>query len=71
MKITYYVLGSKWRHDRKMLTPAFHFEILKQNIEDFENVATNFIHNLSQYDNASSFDVCPLSSLCTLDAISG
>jgi hypothetical protein len=53
-----------------MLTPAFHFEILKQFVPVFESVGKIFVDKLGKCQSAS-VDLQPLVSLCTLDVISG
>nr|WKR34923.1 cytochrome P450 CYP4NQ23 [Monolepta hieroglyphica] len=61
--------GAKWKKRRRMLTPAFHFSILENFVEIFETVGDVFIKKLENEVGKSDVDICPLVSLCTLDAI--
>ncbi|KYB27581.1 putative cytochrome P450 4d14-like Protein [Tribolium castaneum] len=60
--------GDYWRRHRKILTPAFHFEILKQFVETFESVGKVFVEKLD-ISQGPSVDLPPLVTLCTLDVI--
>ncbi|XP_044266775.1 probable cytochrome P450 4d14 [Tribolium madens] len=60
--------GDYWRRHRKILTPAFHFEVLKQFVETFESVGGIFVEKLEN-SQGSSVDLPPLITLCTLDVI--
>ena len=63
--------GDYWKRHRKILTPAFHFEILKQFVDVFELVGDIFVKKLEKYEGMSSVDLHPLVILLTLDIISG
>lgn len=67
----FYILGTKWRTHRKMLTHSFHFSILIQFIKIFETVGDSFIKELKKEEGKASVDIFPLVSLCTLDTICG
>jgi cytochrome P450 family 4 len=61
--------GAYWKQHRKILTPAFHFEILKQFVGIFQSVGNVLIDNLRKYEESPSVDLHPLVALCTLDTI--
>ncbi|KAJ3656950.1 hypothetical protein Zmor_015993 [Zophobas morio] len=62
--------GNYWKKRRKILTPTFHFEILKEFVDVFESVGNVLVDKLETYDGHPSVDLHPLVSLCTLDVIS-
>lgn len=61
--------GKKWKKHRRIITPTFHFSILHNYVEVFENVGDIFIEKLEKHVGSSSFDIYPLVTLCTLDII--
>ncbi|XP_063922936.1 cytochrome P450 4c3-like isoform X2 [Zophobas morio] len=61
--------GRKWKERRRILTPAFHFQILEQFIEVFESCGDTFIKKLEQNIGKISFDIYPYVTLCSLDII--
>ncbi|XP_063914304.1 probable cytochrome P450 4d14 [Zophobas morio] len=61
--------GNHWKKQRKILTPTFHFEILKEFVDVFESVGNVLVDKLEKYDGHPSVDLHPLVSLCTLDVI--
>ncbi|KAF5277798.1 hypothetical protein FQR65_LT03778 [Abscondita terminalis] len=60
--------GPKWKKHRKLLTPAFHFQILEQFIQVFENQSNILIKKLEDHINAE-VDVFPYMTLHALDVI--
>lgn len=60
--------GQKWFTRRKVLTPAFHFQILEQFIETFDKNSAIFVNNLGKFKD-QVFDVFPLVALSALDVI--
>lgn len=60
--------GQKWRSRRKVLTPAFHFQILEQFVEIFDKQSEILISNLSKFIG-QDVDVFPFVTLCALDII--
>ncbi|XP_058803795.1 cytochrome P450 4C1-like [Phymastichus coffea] len=61
--------GSKWRHRRKMLTPAFHYNILKQYFQVIYEEAKKIINTLQNEANESVKNLIPLCSKSTLKII--
>ncbi|KAF4525162.1 hypothetical protein B566_EDAN014753 [Ephemera danica] len=64
----------KWRVHRKVLTPAFHFNILHEFLPIFNKHALKLTQCLAAESAATSkkgFDVFPYASLCALDIICG
>ncbi|XP_023243857.1 cytochrome P450 4c3-like [Centruroides sculpturatus] len=63
--------NDKWRHRRKLLTPAFHFRILEDFQEIFNDYSTILIEKLKNKKENEEFLMDELISLCTLDIIGG
>ncbi|KAL7646992.1 UNVERIFIED_CONTAM: hypothetical protein RMT77_002249 [Armadillidium vulgare] len=61
--------GSKWHQRRKMLTPTFHFKILEDYVEIFNQQSQIFVKNLQSNCDGKPFDIYPRIILCTLDII--
>jgi cytochrome P450 family 4 len=61
--------GAKWKTHRRVLTPAFHFQILEQFIDVFESCGEIFVQKLKKQVGKYSVDIYPLVTLCTLDII--
>jgi cytochrome P450 len=63
--------GSKWHSRRKLLTPAFHFRILKDYISIMNREADILVRKLEKHaTDGAKFDMLPYITLCTLDTIS-
>ncbi|KAM6218091.1 cytochrome P450 4F2-like [Rhynchocyon petersi] len=63
--------GDKWNHHRRMLTPAFHFNILKPYMKIF-NESVNTMHGKWQHlmsDGSARLDMFEHISLMTLDSL--
>lgn len=60
--------GQKWHSRRKIITPAFHFNILQTYVAIFERNSEILVKNLSKFE---SLDIFPLILLCALDNICG
>uniref|UniRef100_A0A0K8UYY9 Cytochrome P450 4d2 n=1 Tax=Bactrocera latifrons TaxID=174628 RepID=A0A0K8UYY9_BACLA len=62
--------GRKWFVRRKIITPAFHFKILEQFVEVFDQQSTILLSCLAKKaDGRNVFDVYPFVCLAALDII--
>ncbi|CAD5117463.1 DgyrCDS6230 [Dimorphilus gyrociliatus] len=62
--------GRKWHERRKLLTPTFHFRILQDFVEVFNEQAEIIIEKLkSSADTGKSVDIFKQMGLCALDII--
>ncbi|KAM7435004.1 Cytochrome P450 4V2 [Porites harrisoni] len=61
--------GSKWRTRRKLITPTFHFRILNDFLQVFEEQAAILVTRLEKHVGKGVFNLMPFISLCTLDII--
>ncbi|XP_034109440.1 cytochrome P450 4d8 [Drosophila albomicans] len=62
--------GKAWHQRRKIITPTFHFAILEQFVEVFDQQSNICVQRLQQKaDGSSIFDVYPFICLATLDII--
>uniref|UniRef100_A0A2M4ASZ7 Putative cytochrome n=1 Tax=Anopheles triannulatus TaxID=58253 RepID=A0A2M4ASZ7_9DIPT len=63
--------GSKWQSHRKVITPSFHFKILDQFVEIFDQQGVTLIDILHLFaKSGETFDIFPLVTLYALDVIS-
>lgn len=60
--------GRKWHSRRKILTPAFHFKILDDFIDVFNEQSLILANKLDKEVN-NSFNIFPYVTLCTLDIV--
>jgi len=56
---------------RSLLTPGFHFKVLKNFVDMFNRKRKIVVENFSCLVNGPEFDVTPYMNLCALDNISG
>lgn len=65
--------GQKWLMRRKILTPAFHFNILEQFLLVFKEESNKLVEKLMQTttEKSNELDVIPFSTQLTLDTVSG
>jgi cytochrome P450 family 4 len=63
--------GTKWKKHRRILTPAFHFQILEQFVDVFESAGNRLVKKLRNEIGKNSVDIYPYVTLCTLDIICG
>ncbi|XP_062588046.1 ultra-long-chain fatty acid omega-hydroxylase-like [Saccostrea cucullata] len=62
--------GRKWERNRRLLTPAFHFDILKPYVQIYNDVADIFLEKLQKAcDSNQSIEIYKLVSLATLDTM--
>lgn len=61
--------GKKWASRRKIITPTFHFKILEQFVEIFDEQSDIFVKKLEQFKDQRAFNIFPLTALCALDII--
>lgn len=66
-----YSTGKKWRSRRRMLTPSFHFSILKEFFTVIHAKCEELTDRLSDECGDKPFDVCPYISQCSLGIIMG
>lgn len=62
--------GKKWHDRRKIITPAFHFNILLQFIDVFNYQNKIFINKINEMNDEKPFDVYNFMTLMSLDIIS-
>jgi cytochrome P450 len=63
-------IGEKWSVKRKMLTPSFHFKILDQFIDVFNEQSLKLVKILkAEIPKGKVFDISPYVKRCTLDII--
>ncbi|GIY59144.1 cytochrome P450 4V2 [Caerostris darwini] len=61
--------AEKWRHRRKLLTPAFHFTILEDFIPVFQEQSSILVSKLQDITKEPWVDIVPLLTSSTLDII--
>jgi cytochrome P450 family 4 len=62
--------GEKWHQRRKILTPAFHFQILEKFVDIMSEQGEVLLDKLAEHDG-KVVDVFPLVNLYSLDVICG
>ncbi|KAI8115355.1 putative cytochrome P450 4d14 [Lucilia cuprina] len=62
--------GKKWHSRRKIITPTFHFKILEQFVEIFDQQSSVMVEKLyAKADGKTEIDIFPVVCLCALDII--
>uniref|UniRef100_A0A182PZ12 Uncharacterized protein n=1 Tax=Anopheles epiroticus TaxID=199890 RepID=A0A182PZ12_9DIPT len=62
--------GRKWHTHRKVITPTFHFKILEQFVEIFDQQSNTFVQVLAAHaKSGDTFDIFRPVTLCALDVI--
>lgn len=62
--------GERWARSRRLLTPAFHFDILKPYVGVYNEAAEKMMANIQNYaEGKKPFEVFSLVGRCTLDVI--
>lgn len=65
-------LGSYWKHQRKLITPTFHFNILEKFYEVFKEQGQILIEILKEKaDGKTNIDIFPYMQSFALDVICG
>lgn len=64
--------GKKWFTRRRIITPTFHFKILEQFVEIFDQQSNVLIKKLkNDFKPNTAFDIYPLITLFALDVVCG
>lgn len=63
--------SSKWYQRRKIITPAFHLQILEQFVEIFDRQSTIMMDTLSKFKAEDCVELYPMCTLYALDVICG
>ncbi|KAG8177135.1 hypothetical protein JTE90_012016 [Oedothorax gibbosus] len=61
--------GKKWKSRRKLLTPAFHFDILKDFLPVINEQSQILVNCLNKEISKEFIDIIPLMTYCSLDII--
>lgn len=69
--LSYCISGDKWRKHRKIITPAFHFQILEEFVDVFNSAGDILVRKLAEQCDKSSVDIYPFVTRCALDIICG
>lgn len=64
--------GQKWHSRRKVITPTFHFKILEQFVEVFDQQSAELMEQIKERaDGKTAFDIYPYICRMALDIIAG
>lgn len=63
--------GKKWHERRKIITPAFHFNILEKYAEIFDRLGNTVVEKLNKLDAHEDIEFYPFAILYTLDVMCG
>lgn len=64
--------STKWHKHRKIITPSFHFQILKEFLDTMNKTSNKFVEKLKKTtDSEQPIDIQELVHKCTLDIICG
>lgn len=66
-----YILGEKWHKRRKLITPAFHFQILSKFVPVFNRCSDILIRKLEEETSKDSTDIYKFINRFALDTICG
>ena len=63
--------GAKWHRNRRLLTPGFHFDILKQYVNVYNDCVDLLLNNFAEYSvkTGKSMDIFKPVGMCTFDVI--
>ena len=59
--------GPRWARSRRLLTPAFHYDILRPYIKVYADASNELVQLWSDIPEGQSFNASPYISLLTLD----
>lgn len=62
--------GAAWRHQRKLIAPTFHLNVLKTFVEILNDNARNICNKMRQLDG-KTFDCHDYMSACTAETLMG
>lgn len=62
--------GQKWHSRRKIITPTFHFKILQQFVDVFNEQNRIFVEKIKAKNNEEAYDIYDDLTLMSLDIIS-
>ncbi|PSN43025.1 hypothetical protein C0J52_06758 [Blattella germanica] len=63
--------GSKWHSHRRIIMPAFHYNILENSVEVFVEKTRILVKKLEKEVGSAEFDISHYATLCALDIILG
>lgn len=63
--------GKKWHDRRKVITPAFHFNILERFVEVFDRLGNTVIDKLVKINATDHVEFYHIAVLYTLDVMCG
>ncbi len=61
--------GARWARNRRLLTPAFHYDILRPYLKIYADSARTMSELWSAVPEGESFNAFSYISLCTLDVM--
>lgn len=61
--------GQKWFSRRKVITPTFHFKILEQFVEIFDQQSAILVEKLKVHSGGNGFNISPYVTLAALDVV--
>lgn len=61
--------GECWKYHRKMITPAFHYDVLQEFVADFVHHADRLNNALDQVADGSTFDIFPYIATSVLNSV--
>lgn len=62
-------LGKKWHDRRKIITPAFHFNILEKFVEIFDRLGDTVVEKLNTVSPDETIEFYPIAVLYALDVM--
>lgn len=65
------IVGKKWYDRRKIITPAFHFNILERFVEVFDRLGNTVVDKLNTLHTNQDVEFYPIAVLYALDVMCG